>query len=145
MRVFFDTSGLIKRYLFEKGSNEIDQIFQDAEKIYVAPVSLLESISTIRRLLHEKLISQKEYIDLKKIISAEFEDYCIIPFNNELEKVTITLIDIYQLKTLDAIQLGAAMTIKNNVQFFITADRKLEQAAISEKFTIFNPLEENKR
>lgn len=52
MNLFFDTSALIKRYIYEIGSHLVDNLFQQADSIYVSIITELETYSTLRRIFH---------------------------------------------------------------------------------------------
>lgn len=51
------------------------------------------------------------------------------------------LIDAYQLKTLDSIQLSSALIIKNYLDGFICCDTRLVTAASNEHLRTINPLD----
>ena len=54
MKIFMDTSVLIKRYFLEDGSGKVDKLFESANQIIVSPVTAIEARSILRRLLAEK-------------------------------------------------------------------------------------------
>mgnify|MGYP000331973244 CR=1 FL=1 len=139
MIYYFDTSALIKRYILEQGSNKVDNLFESAEAIFVSAITKIESISTIKRLLSEKVISQEEYTRLKNEIIYDFNYFSIISLNSTIEKQAINLIETYQLKTLDSIQLACFISIRDQVNAIVLSDKKLEIAARQENFDIINP------
>jgi hypothetical protein len=140
MRLFIDTSALIKRYISEDGSEQVDNLMDSAIEIIVSPVTKIECISTIKRLLTEKLITSKEFNDIKNDILYDFQYFNVIRMNDRVENTAIKLIEKYQLKTLDAIQLSSCCITYPEYLNFVACDNKLINAANREKLTIINPL-----
>jgi predicted nucleic acid-binding protein len=124
MNYYFDTSALIKNYIEENGSNIVIELINNAKEIFVSELYLVESISTLRRILLDKLITEEDYENIKNEIKYDFEYFTKI----EIEKILNdceNLIDKYQLKTLDSIQLASAIHIKNEIDYIVCCDKKL--------------------
>ncbi len=86
MILFFDTSALIKRYINEKGSFIVDELFMQAKEIVLAPVTKIECFSTIKRLYKEKYINISQFHDVEKNLNYDFKSYSILNLNDSLEK-----------------------------------------------------------
>lgn len=141
MIFFFDTSALIKRYVDEKGSKRVDEFFENASRIFVSSITKVESFSALRRLHSEKLITQKEYLLLKKEITLDFSFFDVTPLTKEIESLAISLVEKHQLKTLDSIQLASFIFQKETIEQFIVSDTKLCIAAKNEQLNYINPLD----
>ncbi|MBN1501048.1 MAG: type II toxin-antitoxin system VapC family toxin [Spirochaetes bacterium] len=139
MNLFFDTSAIIKRYINENGSQNVDELFSSADQIFVSAISEIESASTLKRLLVENEISEIDYNFLKKEIQIDFTFFSIIDFDSQIIEEAIEAIDKYQLKSLDSIQLASAIICRSDIDNFISCDIKLLKAAEIEKFKIINP------
>ena len=113
MTIYLDTSALIKNYIEESGSDSITKMMYEADKIYVSYITRIECISTFRRILHEENITEEEYKRLKNELLYDFKYYTEIETKKALDNCE-NVIDKYQLKTLDSIQLSSAMYIKNH-------------------------------
>ena len=61
MKVFFDTSAFVKRYVNETGSQQVIDICQNANALALSVICLPEIISTLRRLVREDKLSEEEY------------------------------------------------------------------------------------
>jgi len=61
MKLFFDTSALIKKYIIEDGSKKVDELMNKAESIIVSVITEIEVYSTFKRLLIEKAINEIDY------------------------------------------------------------------------------------
>jgi hypothetical protein len=141
MKLFFDTSALIKRYLIEAGEKRVDELFAIATQIIVSPVTKIEAHSAIRRLLEEKEIDQIGYEHLKEEIDYDFKFFTQISLNQEIETRAIELIEKYQLKTLDSVQLSSCLYRKEMIDSMVVSDRKLKNSAIIENLDIIDPTE----
>lgn len=139
MIYFFDTSALIKRYIIEAGSEKADFLFSEAERIIISPVTKIEAFSTLKRLEIEKAITKEDHKKLKEEINLDFDFFTILSLNQDMENKCVELIDKYQLKTLDSIQLASCLIRKDEVTNFIVADSKLKSAALSEKLDVIDP------
>ncbi|RKX87472.1 MAG: hypothetical protein DRP58_02705 [Spirochaetes bacterium] len=140
MNYFFDTSALIKNYIEEIGSDHVSGLMDSAAEIFVSTITIIECYSTLRRILVEKLITEDEYSHLKKKIAYDFDFFNKIEFENSTEKCE-QLIDAYQLKTLDSIQLAASLTVLDEIDNFVCCDIKLLNAAERENLDILNPID----
>ena len=139
MNYFFDTSALLKNYIEESGSEHVSELMKQAENIYVSEITIIECFSTLRRILSEKFISEDDYTYLKQQISYDFEYFHIIEYS--MGRIHCeNLIDTYQLKTLDSIQLAATLYVIDEVDGFVCCDNKLLKAAKEENLGIINPV-----
>ncbi|MBM2815047.1 MAG: hypothetical protein HW421_1809 [Ignavibacteria bacterium] len=50
MRIFIDTSSLVKRYIVEQGSEELIKVFSSVEEVIIAPRNLLHLIKDFLKL-----------------------------------------------------------------------------------------------
>ncbi len=130
MKVFFDTSTLIKKYIDESASENVLELFLQAEEVILSPVSKIEFVSALTRLQNTQFIDD----ELFEIAYSEFledsQDFTYIPFDSSLELNVIEYIKKYKLRTLDGIQLASAKISGANQ--FVTSDKKLYEAAIIE-------------
>jgi uncharacterized protein len=141
MKLYFDTSALLKKYISESGSDNVDKLFNSATQVNVSILSHTESISALKRLHIEKEITEKDYALLRNEIKTDFLYFNVIDISNEIIQISIELIDKHQLKSLDSIQLATAVCLKNEIDFVVACDSKLIKAAKKEGFKIINPFE----
>lgn len=141
MKLYFDTSALIKKYISEIGSENVDKLLIDADEIYISTIGQVEAVSVIRRLALENEIEFFDYERLKNEINGDFKYYNVIDISKEIIIHAISMIDRYQLKSLDSIHLASAFLQKNNIDYFISCDGKLLASAKKEGFNVVNPKE----
>jgi hypothetical protein len=123
MVVFIDTSSLIKRYVEEAGSNEIDSYFLDGNIIYLAPTTPLEIRSALKRKLTEKSMETLNFQNALNAWLSEEDLFQYITFNMDLKKEAVDIIESYGVKTLDAIQIASAKL--SGADEHLTSDRQM--------------------
>lgn len=129
-KIYLDTSTLIKRYIEEPGSTKLDNYTKENYIYFISGITRIEFYSAFKRRLNDKTINAGEY----KICINRFEDdfpfFQIVGFDNTIELSAIELINNYQMKTLDSIQLASALLIRPI--YFLTSDEKLFRIAEKE-------------
>lgn len=139
MNLFFDTSALIKKYIIENGTDRVDELLNKADLIYVSTITEIETYSAFKRLLIEKAINENDYKVLKNEFRIDYQYYTHVGFDEFISINSKLMIDKYQLKTLDSIQLGTALLLKNEIDFFVVCDDKIIKSGKKEGLKIINP------
>jgi predicted nucleic acid-binding protein len=146
---FFDSSGLVKRYLNETGSNWVIGLFKPSAKnlIFTARIAGVEVVSAIARRRKGLTITQ---VNANKAIfrfKREFRKRFVkINLTSQLTEEAIILADNYELRGYDAVQLASAIEANNERKsmnlspiIFISADKSLNSAAQAESLAVDNP------
>ena len=127
MKVFLDTSAIAKRYVAEQGSNKVIELCQQADSFVVSVICLPELISTLSRLLREKKITHSEYRKLKSDSMSDLVDADICQITPNVLASVISLLEMNQLRAMDAIHVACAIAVEPNV--FVSADHRQLAAA----------------
>lgn len=128
MRVFFDSSAFVKRYIQEAGTEEILAWCDRATEIALAGIALPEIISAFCRLRRESRIDNTQYRQLKTLLLADIEDAAICDLTPLVIARTIAALEASALRGMDAIHIGSALIMQADV--FITADERQVRAAL---------------
>ena len=135
MKAFLDTSSLIKKYVSEKGSEELELQLDKVSEIIVAPIYWIELNAALERRLKEKTLPYQQAVVIRQEAEKDLYYFSKVLWNDSLEQKAINLIKKYTLKTLDSIQLASG--ILANADFFLTSDRTLYKIAFQETKTRF--------
>ena len=127
MRVFFDSSAFIKRYVDEDGTRAVLDWCDRATEICLSGVALAEIISAFCRLHREGSISDTQYRQLKSSLLADIEDAAVCDLTPAVLLQTILSLEINVLRGMDAIHIGSAVTMQAEV--FVSADQRQLAAA----------------
>ncbi len=130
MRVFFDTSAFVKRYVHEAGTDAVLQWCDQASEIILSGIALPEIVSTFCLLQREGKITETQYRQLKSLLMADIEDAAMGDLTPVVLGQAIWSLERNVLRVMDAIHIGCTVALKADV--FISADkRQLEAAARS--------------
>jgi predicted nucleic acid-binding protein len=136
MRVFFDTSALTKRYVEEKGSDQVRDLCAQADALGVSVLVLPELISTFCRLVREGRLSAKDYQSLKAAVQTDLSDADLCDVSQEIFEQAIRCLEAHPLRTLDALHVGSALIYQPDL--FVSADRRQTEAADREGIPVLD-------
>ena len=129
MKIFLDTSSLLKLYHKEEGTDELLKLISDKiEQIYLSELAKIEFNSAIWKKVRTKEFTEKNAKQIITFFENDFDKYKWIPINNIVLNSAKELIKLYgnkSLRTLDAIQLACAISVKSKVNLFKTSDTVL--------------------
>lgn len=127
MRVFFDSSAFVKRYVREAGTEAVLAWCDQASEIGLSGIALPEIVSAFCRLRREGRIDDTQYRQLKSLLLADIEDAAICDLTPEVLAQSIARLETNVLRGMDAIHIGSAVALKADV--FISADQRQRAAA----------------
>lgn len=127
MRVFFDTSAFVKRYVSESGTDAVLEWCDRATEICLSGIALPEIISAFCRLRREARIDETQYRLLKSLLLADIEDAAICDLTPGVLAHAIASLESNVLRGMDAIHIGSALALQADV--FISADQRQRDAA----------------
>lgn len=122
MKYFFDTSALAKRYITEKGSDIVNDLFVKSSGIYVSIICLPELFSALNRLKREGALTQSQYEGIKLSIVDEFKHFQVCEFSPTIIAQTVSLLEQFPLRSLDALHLACFMQTRNVT--FVSSDQQ---------------------
>jgi predicted nucleic acid-binding protein len=127
VRVFFDSSAFVKRYVGEAGTDEVLHWCDRASEIGLSAIALTEVISAFCRLRRKGSISDAQYRQLKALLLADIEDAAICDMTPAVLAQAISSLETNVLRGMDAIHIGSAVALKADV--FVSADQRQRDAA----------------
>ena len=127
MRVFFDSSAFVKRYVREAGSDAVLQWCDQASEILLSGIALAEIVSGFCRLQREAQITDSQYRQLKSLLLADVEDAAICDLTPMVLAQAISSLEANVLRGMDAIHIGSALVLE--AELFVTSDQRQLVAA----------------
>jgi len=128
MRVFFDSSAFVKRYVSEAGTDAVLDWCDRATEIGLSGIALPEIVSAFCRLKREDKITDMQYRQLKTLLLADIEDAAICDLNPVVLAQAVSCLEANILRGMDAIHIGSAVALKADV--FVSADKRQREAAV---------------
>ncbi len=127
MRVFFDSSAFVKRYVSENGTQTVLEWCEQATEIGLSGIALPEIISTFCRLRREGKIDETQYQQLKSLLITDMQDAEICNLTPTVLAHAISSLETNRLRGMDAIHIGSALALKVDV-FISGGNRQIEAA-----------------
>lgn len=137
MKIFLDTSSLVKLYHNESGSEELIRLFdeQNIEAIFLSNIAKLEFSSAVYKKVRTRELSENEANELIQLFESDFSKYSFVNCNQEIIENSNSLLRKYGtngLRTLDAIQLASVVKMKSEISLALSSDHKLKSFIVSE-------------
>jgi predicted nucleic acid-binding protein len=131
MKIFLDTSSLIKLYHEEVGTDFLDSIFNEytITKIYLSELTKVEYNSAVMKKVRTNELTESDAENLIESFENYYDKYTFIDINNTQIKKAKKLVFKYGLRglrTLDSLRLTSIIEVKSNLDFAITADEILK-------------------
>jgi len=135
--LYLDTSSLVKLYVPEPDADMIKTLVAEAASVVTSRITCPEFYSAATRRLNSKEITRKNYELLCAAFSADWQQMYALDFD-EIEAGK--LVCKHGLRGADAIHLASAtQLVRCDASLdivFSSADRKLNEAAEKEGFTL---------
>jgi predicted nucleic acid-binding protein len=129
VRVFFDTSSFVKRFVEEVGSDEVEQVIENASEVGLSIICFTEIISALNRKLRKELISNEDYQALKADVLEDIRDVDMINLTPSVLERTTVLLESNVLRSLDAIHIACAL--EWGAELFVSSDERQVDAAVN--------------
>lgn len=144
MKLFLDTSSLVKLYHREADTSVLEHVFitQNITAIFLSDITKIEFASTVFKKVRTSEITREQAFATLQLFEADFEKYYFIATDSIIIEQAKRLIEKYGLKglrTLDSIQLSTAISLSKQVDIFLTADKLLQSLFVAEGLSIDIP------
>lgn len=139
--IYFDTSALIKRFVIEKGSRAVQQLFTDGGPPASATVAYVEVYSGLARKYRQGHLTKKNYALACRQFETDWPAYIRVELAEDLLLLSRDLIHRHPLRAFDAIHLASVLSLQDALGVaipFVAADERLLQAAAVEHLQTFN-------
>lgn len=146
MKLFFDTSALIKFFHEEEGTSAVTALINSgANEVWISELARVEFFSALFRRARNREITDTQLADAISGFDDEAASFNCEPFGHATIKEAESILKQYGkslgLRTLDALQLSAFSLIAEKDWYFVSADSNLCQIVQSHGYTAINPLE----
>ena len=148
-RYYLDTSALVKRYVDETGSNWLRTLTAPDQNalLFISRMTIVEVISAFARRLRDGSLTREEFVAARDAFRGDcLDEYRVMPPTLEIVNLACALLERYPLRAYDAIHLSTALDAHEFLSShshlsltFLSADERLNQAAVAEGLPIDNP------
>jgi predicted nucleic acid-binding protein len=130
--VYLDSSALVKRYVAERGSEEVEGLIPEAEALGTTLVSRAEIVAALAKAIRVGALGAEEALRARETFEGEWPDLVRLAISEQVVERAAEAAWDHGLRGYDALHLAAANTWKDLLQrpvALATFDRRLWQAA----------------
>jgi len=127
MRIFFDSSAMLKRYMPETGTPAVLHWLSQADEVVLSVLTMPEVLSALNRLQREGVLSQDEYASARFRAFTDAVTSTIVDMTHDVLERTVVCLERSPLRASDAIHVASA--VEAGIDLFVSADRRQCDAA----------------
>ena len=144
MKIFLDTSALVKLFHEEPGTREVTRLVGAAgAEVFVLELARLEFFSAIHRRLRSKELGENDVVRLLELLDQQLLVFRVLPLGHAVLREAELLMTAYGpqdgLRTLDALHLAAFNLLGDTSCTFVCADDRLLDIVRKMGFDAVNP------
>ena len=130
MKLFLDTSSLVKLYHTETGTEELDKLIlsNSLDEIFLSYITIIELNSALYKKVRTKELPTEIAEEILQSFSNDYSNYTFIPVSYQIIFQAKDIVSKYAtkgLRTLDSIQLASIISLKDSIDYAISADNLL--------------------
>ncbi|MCF8079124.1 MAG: type II toxin-antitoxin system VapC family toxin [Desulfobacterales bacterium] len=137
MILYLDTSSLVKLYVEEDGSSDIDILVKSSEVAVTSIIAYAEARAAFARRMREKAFSKTAHNRIKKFLDEDWPRYFILNLTEDIIRQAGDFAEKHALRGFDSIHLASAFALRQKISasvIFSCSDAKLLAAAVQEGF-----------
>jgi len=157
--LFFDSSGLVKRYVNETGTSWVQLLTEPSagHSIYISRITGVEIVSAISRRIKGLSISPSDGAIAIRDFRYDFANqYNVLEVTAQIVEQAMDLAEAHALRAYDALQLSTAVELNarvhanlaasgiapdpNLIPLLIGSDAELNSAAVAQSLLVDDPL-----
>jgi len=142
--LFVDSSALLKRYRNEAGSERVFELLQDAERLLIARLTVVEvSSALVRRALATGVPAAELEATIADFDGDLAKSFDLVELDELVMGRAVVVARQHALRGADAIQLACALLAQEELRgfsiLFLSSDAELNAAALAEGLQVENP------
>lgn len=107
MILYLDTSSLIKLYIEEHGSAEVEDLVREATLVCTSVIAYPEARSALARLGREGLLTIEEQLHTKNALNDDWPHYLVLEATPQLCETAGDLAEKHALRGFDSLHLAS--------------------------------------
>lgn len=138
---YLDTSALIKRFVAERGSPQVESLVSQRGHVATAKIAYAEVYAGLARKHREGYLPGNQYALACRQFESDWQAYVRLDLQDEILSLARDLIQRHPLRGFDAIHLASALSLKTALGedvTFAAADERLLRAARAERLRPLN-------
>lgn len=143
MILFCDTSALVKLFVDEDHSDQMERLAEQASAIAVSRIAWVEAMAALSRRAREQPRDAADIETCKRNLRDAWQSFAVIEVGQSLVEAAGELADAFALRAYDSVQLASARVMKEGTSddfVFACFDRRLQKAAAMLSMDSFGPV-----
>jgi predicted nucleic acid-binding protein len=139
LKLYLDTSALVKLYVEEAGSATVRETVARAEAVATNVVAYVEAFAAFARRRREGRLSRGDYRRTIRDLQSDWDHYLLLEVTSEVIRAAADLTGTYPLRAYDAIHLASAKVLQERLHgplFFACWDSNLSAGAKREGLSL---------
>ena len=132
MILFCDSSALVKLYVQEEGSDQMQLAAKRIKIVAAARITYAEAMAALSRRGRESPVDGPSISLAKQKLAADWDKYVLVEITQDLMVLAADLAETFALRGYDSVQLAAARTLQQSAGQalrFACFDQRLSRAA----------------
>lgn len=116
MIVYLDTSSLVKLYVEEAGSDDVQELVEEASAVTTSQVAYAEARAAFARRRRERTLSPSGFAAAKRSFESDWGRYVAVAVTRDLCREAGDLAERYRLRGFDAVHLASFAEVLRDIQ-----------------------------
>ena len=133
MILYLDTSSLIKIYIREDGSEDVESLAGQASVVATSVIAYPEARSALARLLREGTLEAEQYQLLIESLDEDLDRFLLLGVTEDVWRHAGELAETHGLRGFDSLHLASALRLRSladgQLVRFSSYDQRLNKAA----------------
>lgn len=127
MRLYLDSSSFAKRFVDESGSDAVEAVCADADRLGLSVLCVPEIVSALNRRRRERSLTPKQYESAKLRLLEDVRDVDIVSLTTSVVGSSVQVLERSPLRALDALHVACAL--EWGADLFVSSDGRQLSAA----------------
>jgi predicted nucleic acid-binding protein len=135
LRLYLDSSALVKLYVVEEGSPLVRTAVDRAGMVATSALAYVEARAAFARRRQEGAMTAEDHRRVVRLLDVDWARYAVVEVSEGLIREAARLAERHRLRAYDAIHLASATAIRDRVgepMVLAAWDQPLEKAAKNE-------------
>ena len=139
--IYLDTSALIKRFVEETGSAEVEKLILEQAPASTATLAYVEVYSGLSRKRRDDELTGSQFDEIRAQFEDDWPSYVRVHLRDDVLHLARDLVRRHPLRALDAVHVASALQLQSLLDAqvtFVAADRRVLDAARAEGMDIID-------
>lgn len=127
MKACLDSSAFAKRFVEERGSDDVQAVCAQADELGLSVLCVPEVVSALNRRLRERALTPIQYRQAKQRLLDDVRDADIIQLTPAVVGSAIQVLEASPVRAMDALHIACAL--EWGAELFVSADARQLAAA----------------